>query len=114
MKANSNTINFDITKDYYDRNFEKIKQELQSYVKGMAELCGEDSEEYQETIAIRDKVMGGDLEELGSYLSEMHYAVNGEPEKYYGEDSLITVLISDLSKEIQSRLNNLYAYRAVL
>ena len=96
MKTNSNTINFDITKDYYDKNFEKIKQELHSYVEGMSEICGEGSEEHQDAILTRDKIMDGDLEELGSYLSEMYDAVNGEPEIYYGEDSLTTVLILDL------------------
>ena len=90
---------FNITEEYYKKNFEKIKQELQSYVDGMSEVCGKGSEEHREATEIQGKILNGDLNELGGYLSEAYYAVGGQVEKYYGKDSLIIELIEDLIKE---------------
>lgn len=90
---------FNITEEYYKRNFEKIKQELQSDAEGTAEMCGENSEEHKEAIVTRDKILNGDLEELGAYLSEVYYAVHGEPEKYCPGDKTFIELIQDLNRE---------------
>jgi len=92
-------LTFDVTKQYHDKNFQKIKQELQSYVDGMSEVCGKGSEEHREATEIQGKILNGDLNELGGYLSEAYYAVGGQVEKYYGKDSLIVELIEDLIKE---------------
>lgn len=92
-------LTFDVTKQYYDKNFQKIKQELQSYVDGMSEVCGKGSEEHKEATEIQGKILNGDLNELGGYLSEAYHAVGGQVEKYYGKDSLIVELLEDLIKE---------------
>jgi len=94
-----NKPNFNITEDYYKRNFEKIKQELQSYVDVMIEVCGENSEEHQETAKIQEKILNGNFEELGTYLSDMYYAVDGKPEKYCPEQNVFIELLADLPKE---------------
>lgn len=94
-----NKPNFNITDDYYKRNFEKIKQELKNYVDAMIECCGENSEEHQGATEIQEKILNGNLEELGIYLSDMYYAVDGKPEKYCPEQNAFIELLTDLPKE---------------
>lgn len=91
-------INFSITKEYYDRNFDKIKQELQSYVDAMIEFCGQNSEEHMEAVKIQNNILNGDFEELEGYLAQMYYSVNGEPEKYCPTCTILIDLIDQLPK----------------
>ena len=87
---------FNITENYYKENYEEIKEELQSYVDATVECCGKDSEEHIEAIEIQSKILEGDLEELGSYLSESYYAISGEIDKFLKSDVMFVKLIRKL------------------
>lgn len=98
--------NFNISKDYFERNFDRIKTTMQEYVDGTGDSCGDDSEECEEAKNTQVKVLSGNLNELSAYLSQAYYAVGGDVKKYYNGDKILLELFADLDygKELASNI----------